>query len=67
LDHCRKRAIEASPDHIDALVLLAILGKPQDLPRILALGQAEQLGPRRFEILGAYGHPAVIEPLADGF
>jgi pSer/pThr/pTyr-binding forkhead associated (FHA) protein len=63
LEHCRKAAAHPSPEHWDAILLLAILGKPQDLPRILAVGRTEELGPRRFEVLGAYGHPAVVDLL----
>jgi hypothetical protein len=45
--------------------MLAILGKPDDLERILAVGRAEELGPERFQALGAYGHPGVVRLLLD--
>ena len=76
LDFCRKLA--AKPPHPDpplpgggnggedALYLLAVLGKPIELPRILALGKAAELGPRQFQILGAFGHPEVMELLLEG-
>jgi uncharacterized protein (TIGR02270 family) len=76
LDFCRKLA--AKPTHPgppppgggnggeDALYLLAVLGKPIELPRILALGKAAELGPRQFQILGAFGHPEVMELLLEG-
>ncbi|MHC4399535.1 MAG: FHA domain-containing protein [Planctomycetota bacterium] len=65
LDYCRHLCGRPSPDHWDAIVLTAILGTPDDLPRMLAVAGAEELGPRRFQSLGAYGHPAVIEPLLE--
>jgi uncharacterized protein (TIGR02270 family) len=63
LEHCRALGCRPSPDSWDALRLLAILGQPQDLPTVLAIGQADWLGPRRLPVLGAYGHPAVVEAL----
>jgi hypothetical protein len=65
LEHCRKLAAHPNPDHWDAIHLLAVLGKPQDLPRMLAIGRAAERGPRRFELLGAYGHPAVVDVLLE--
>ncbi len=63
LDHCRRLGARPSPEHWDAMLLLAVLGKPQDLRTILAIGQAAELGPRRFQVLGVYGHPAAVEML----
>jgi uncharacterized protein (TIGR02270 family) len=63
LDHCRRLASEPVPKHADALLLLAILGRPDELSRILGVGRATSLGPVRCRILGAYGHPAVVETL----
>lgn len=61
LEHCRAQAHTPSPDNWDALLMLAILGKPQDLPRILALGKHAALGPMRFQLLAAFGHPDLVE------
>jgi hypothetical protein len=47
----------------DAMLLLAILGRPEDAERILAVGGAAALGPRRFRALGAFGHPRVVDAL----
>ncbi|MHC4546507.1 MAG: hypothetical protein ACYSYL_18670, partial [Planctomycetota bacterium] len=63
LEHCRKLSNEPSPDNWDAILLLAILGKPSDLERILVIAKATELGPQRFLILGAFGHPNVVEIL----
>lgn len=62
-EHCRKLCAKPSPGHWDAVLILAVLGRPQDLPQILAIGRAAELGPRRFEVLGAYGHPATVPVL----
>jgi len=61
LEHCRKMAGEPSPENWDALLLLAVLGKPMDLNQILAIAGATELGPKRFRVLGAFGHPQVVE------
>jgi len=63
LDHCRRVSARPSLEHWDAIYLLAVLGTPEDLPRMLAIGRAAELGPKRFQALGAYGHPAVVEVL----
>src|SRR5262249_2942322 len=60
-DHCRKAATD-----LDALHLLAILGNPSDLARILPAGLAAELGPRRFQILGSFGHPGLMEVILAG-
>lgn len=63
LEHCRKVAAKPSPDYWAPVLFLAVLGKPQDLPRILAVGRTAELGPQRFEVLAACGHPAVVDLL----
>ena len=65
LDYCRRVSTDPTPEQWDAILLLAILGKPSDLERVLAVSKATPLGPRRFQALGAFGHPAVIEPLLE--
>lgn len=64
--HCRSLCANPVPENWDALLLLAILGKPEDLQRVQSLGRCARLGPKRFQILGAYGHPEVIEDLIRG-
>ncbi|MGE3779944.1 MAG: FHA domain-containing protein [Pirellulaceae bacterium] len=63
LDACRAAAEEASAEDDVLHYFLAVLGKPVDLARIQRLAQCEQLGPRRFDWLGTFGHPAVVEHL----
>lgn len=66
LDYCRSLSSPAMPENCEALLLLAILGQPVDLPRILDIGRTGDLGPRRFQLLGAYGHPEVMNDLIVG-
>jgi uncharacterized protein (TIGR02270 family) len=65
LEHCRKLSNNPLPENGDAIYLLAILGKPTDLQQIVAAAKAGELGPRRFQALGAFGHPAVIGTLLE--
>lgn len=66
LDHCRKLSFDRSPEDWDAILLLAILGQPSDLERILAIARAAELGPIRFQALATFGHPDVVELLLEG-
>ncbi len=63
LDYCDSIAQNASPEDLDALLLYGILGQPSYLQRILTLGEATELGPDRFRVIGAYGHPATVDAL----
>ena len=64
LNYCRSLPIDL--EHWDGLLMLAILGGPEDLEKILAAGRCEELGLRRFHLLGAYGHPGAIRDLLQG-
>jgi uncharacterized protein (TIGR02270 family) len=66
LPHCRSFAVNPTPENWDAVVLLAILSKSDELQRILSIGKRADLGPKRFQILGAYGHPESVEELIRG-
>ncbi|HTO88062.1 MAG TPA: hypothetical protein VMR54_11120 [Thermoanaerobaculia bacterium] len=63
LDACRERVRGSKGEDHDAAYLLAILGRPEDSREILALGRNASLGPRRFRLLGSFGHPLVVEDL----
>ena len=63
LGYCRCVATAPVVENWEALRLLAILGQPSDLDRILAIARCESLGPQRFEILASFGHPRVIPDL----
>ncbi len=66
LEHCRKLSNNPLPEHWDSILVLAILGESSDLERILAAGKATQFGPQRFQALGAFGHPGVVDTLLEG-
>lgn len=62
--HLARQAAEApAVESLDLLHALAVLGGPAELPRLAAVANTTELGPARFALLGAYGHPAVVEPL----
>jgi len=63
---CRKLATDAPAESLDALELLAIIGGPEDLPRFRALGDARELGPLRFRLLGTFGQPALMDTVLAG-
>ena len=65
LTYCRRTAASPSPDQLDSLRVLAILGAPEDFPLIAACGQTTALGPDRFSVLGSYGHPGVVQIILD--
>lgn len=65
LEHCRTLCDQPHPDNADAILLLAILGKPFDLELILRVAAAAELGPMRFRVLGTFGHPGVVETLLE--
>ncbi len=62
------RALLANPEpaHRDAMLLLAILGGPEDVELVLAAARALDPGPERFRVLAAFGHPAVVDELLAG-
>lgn len=66
LDALRARAARPAPEDLDALRLLAVLAPPADLPRIRAVGEAAALGPARFDVLAAFGSPALVPALLEG-
>ncbi len=63
LDFCRKTANQPGPDHWDAIHLLAILGKPAELPRFLTLTKSPDADPHSLQALGTFGHPGGLETL----
>ncbi|HEX5576515.1 MAG TPA: hypothetical protein VFX42_11615, partial [Gemmatimonadales bacterium] len=57
----RQLAETPTLDNLYALELLAILGETEDVQRVIALAKVKELGPARFKLVGAFGHPALIE------
>jgi hypothetical protein len=66
LEYCRAQAARPATENWDALLLLAIVGQREELPRVLAIGRAAELGPPRFAVLGAFGYPQVMSELLAG-
>lgn len=62
----RSLAENPSPENFDALELLAILGGAEDLPRFAVIARASHLGPRRFQLIGCFGNPALMEIVMAG-
>jgi uncharacterized protein (TIGR02270 family) len=63
LDYCRAAASQPSAGAFDALMLLAVLGQPEDLARVIPAASFRELGPPRYQLLGAFGHPKGVELL----
>jgi uncharacterized protein (TIGR02270 family) len=59
----RKAAEQVDPKNMELYRLLATLGTSDDGPRIANLASNPALGPAaaRFELIGAYGHPAHVD------
>ena len=62
----RHLAEAPSPERMDALYLLAVLGGVEDAPRIRALVETGDLGPARFRLAGACGDPTLMELVLAG-
>jgi uncharacterized protein (TIGR02270 family) len=65
----RRLAEAPSPERMDALRLLAVLGTAEDAERLYALAKSAALGPARFRLAGAFGDPRflpmILRSLAD--
>lgn len=59
----RQLADAPAPDNLAQIHLLAVLGSAEDLPRIRAIASTAGLGPARFQIAAAFGHPALVDLL----
>jgi uncharacterized protein (TIGR02270 family) len=59
----RQLAERPTPENLYALELLAVLGTPDDVQRMIAIAKVKDLGPARFKLVGAFGHPGLIELL----
>jgi len=62
----RRLAEAPPPSAVDTLYLLAVLGTAEDAPRIRALVAAPALGPGRFRLAGAFGHPDLMDLVLTG-
>jgi uncharacterized protein (TIGR02270 family) len=59
----RQIAQAPAPENIPELRLLAVLGGAEDLPRIRGVVTTAALGPARFRIAAAFGHPLLVDLL----
>jgi pSer/pThr/pTyr-binding forkhead associated (FHA) protein len=66
IEYCRVLAARPTAENWETLQLLAILGQPDDLPRVLAIGRCAELSQQRFAIFGAFGHPQVMGEILAG-
>lgn len=65
LDACRRAGHRPAVENFELLMTLAILGAPSDLGLIQQMARVIELGPQRFRIFGAYGHPESVPFLLD--
>lgn len=61
----RDLAAEPSPERLRSLRLLAVLGAPTDLPLLESVITVEDLGPERFRLASAWGHPRIVDWLVE--
>ena len=66
LKYCLGMSRAPCDENWDVLLLLAILAAPSNLQAVLAIGRERELGPRRFGVLGTFGHPDVVRDLLIG-
>ena len=59
----RQAAQAPAPDKLSQLHLLAVLGTAKDLPSLRAIVAMPVLGPARFPIAVAFGHPGLVDLL----
>lgn len=50
-----------APEHLPHFELLAVLGSVDDAARVAAIAGAAPLGPARFRLVGAFGHPGFVD------
>jgi uncharacterized protein (TIGR02270 family) len=63
---CRKLAAQPTPETLDAVELLAVLGGPEDVQLVATLANTAALGPARFRPVGTYGHPGLMDVVLAG-
>lgn len=66
LSIARAAATTPTKDNLDAMRLLAILGEPADVSALARIAATTDVGPKRFELVAAYGNPALAPILIEG-
>jgi hypothetical protein len=59
----RQAADSPSPEVLEHLRFLAVLGGPDELQRIATAGMSRALGPARFDLVASFAHPALVDLL----
>jgi uncharacterized protein (TIGR02270 family) len=59
----RQLAETPTPENLYGLELLAVLGTPEDVQRMIAIAKVKDLGPARLKLVGSFGHPVLMELL----
>jgi hypothetical protein len=65
-DYCRREAAKPRSDNMEAVLIAAILGQPQDLGLMRGIAENSSMGPDRFRILSAYGNPRLAPAFMAG-
>jgi hypothetical protein len=60
---CRLVAAAPSADSLETLVTIAAIAPPTDYKAIEAIAASPAVGPDRFRVVGAFGHPYFIDHL----
>jgi hypothetical protein len=61
--YCRAFLPAPTPESLDALVMLAAVAPPQEYSFVESIAANKALGPERFRVVGAFGHPYFLDLL----
>jgi hypothetical protein len=61
--YCRAFLPAPTPDTVDALVILAAVAPPQQYKFVESIAANPAIGPERFRVVGAFGHPYFLDLL----
>lgn len=61
--YCRAFLSAPTAESLDALVMLAAVAPPQEYKFVESIAANAQVGPERFRVVGAFGHPYFIDLL----
>jgi hypothetical protein len=61
--YCRAFLPAPTPESLDALVMLAAAAPPQDYKFVESIAANKAVGPERFRVIGAFGHPYFLDHL----
>lgn len=61
--YCRAFLPAPTPESLEALVMLAAVAPPQDYKFVESIAGNKAVGPERFRLVGAFGHPYFLDLL----